>query len=89
MTISILPCNVHRQVTICWFTGYNVLSMCILTLLCFTYNRTTSSYICIQHKVIRIRSCITEKYRPEQGIEPWASRLKLTYERSTTELSRS
>ena len=29
--------------------------------------------------------CITEKYRPEQGLEALASRL--TYERSTTELS--
>ena len=39
---------------------------------------------CIQHGngVITI---ITEKYRPEPGIEPRASRL--TYERSTTELS--
>ena len=32
-------------------------------------------------------SCITDKYRPEPGIEPWASRL--TYDHPTTKISRS
>ena len=36
---------------------------------------------------IKLYKLITEKYRPEPGIKPQAS--CLTYERSTTELSRS